>query len=321
MIVAGAALAVLLPSTMAQANPTPSEIAAQIKDSNNKLELIVESYDKITGDLATTQAALAALQTKMAPLQNSVDSAYANVNQLAVTAYTSSSSMRTISALLSSSSSDNLVDQLVTLQELSKAQSADIKIYTNQKAGFDAENKRLNDLLAQQNAQKADLEAKKAQIQGDLTKLAALQSKAGTTGGNTGGGGGSSVSLGPIPPVSGKAAAAVSFAYAHAQPNHHYMYHWGASGPSEYDCSGFTMAAWANAGVSLPHNAASQYSKTRHISRSQLQPGDLVFYNGLGHVAIYVGNNTVIHAPHTGTWVQAATITMDPIVGYGRVVG
>lgn len=318
MIVAGAALAVLLPSTVAQADPTPTQIQAQIKISNNQLELIIESYDKINGDLATTQAALATLQAKLTPLQDSVDTAYSNVSQLAVTAYQSSSSMRTIAVLLSGNGSGDLMDQLQMLQQLSHQQSSQIKTYTDQKAGYDTEKNRLTQLLAQQNAQKADLDAKKAQIQGDLTKLAALQAK---VGGNTGNSGGSSVALGPIPPVSGKAGAAVSYAYAHAQPSHHYMYHWGSAGPSEFDCSGFTMAAWASAGVSLPHNAASQYSKTRHISRSQLQPGDLVFYNGLGHVAIYVGNNTVIHAPHTGTWVQAAAINMDPISGYGRVVG
>jgi len=319
MIVAGAALAVLLPSTVAQADPTPTQIAAQIKDSNNKLELIVESYDKITGDLATTQAALAALQNKMAPLQNSVDSAYANVSQMAVTAYTTSSSMRTMSVLLSSKSSDDLVDQLGMLEMLSHAQSRDIKAYATQKAGFDAENKRLNDLLAQQNAQKADLEAKKAQIQGDLAKLAALTAKAGNTGGNTGG---STVKLGPIPPVSGKAGTVVAYAYAHA--NGKYPYHWGSAGPTEFDCSGFTMAAWASAGVSLPHNAAAQYSSShvRHLSsRSQLQPGDLVFYNGFGHVAIYVGNDTIVHAPHAPLDVMAASVTADPISGYGRVVG
>jgi len=314
MIVASAALAVILPSTVAQADPTPAELTAQIKDSNNKLELIVESYNKITGDLATTQASLAALQAKIAPLQSNVDTAYANVSQMAVTAYTTTSSMRTMAVLLSGSSSGDLVDQLGTLEMLSHAQSRDIKTYTDQKAGFDAENKRLNDLLAQQNAQKVDLEAKKAQITGDLAKLTALQNKAAKAGVKINDG---SVSLGAPPPVSGKAGVAVSYAYSKIGDRYVYA----TAGPTTFDCSGLTMAAWKAAGVTLPHNAAEQYSKTRHISRSQLQPGDLVFYNGLGHVAIYVGNNSVIHAPHPGAFVTGATITLDPIVGYGRVVG
>jgi cell wall-associated NlpC family hydrolase len=111
----------------------------------------------------------------------------------------------------------------------------------------------------------------------------------------------------------------VAVSYAYSKIGDRYVY--ATAGPTTFDCSGLTMAAWKAAGVTLPHNAAEQYSKTRHISRSQLQPGDLVFYNGLGHVAIYVGNNSVIHAPHPGAFVTGATITLDPIVGYGRVVG
>ena len=78
------------------------------------------------------------------------------------------------------------------------------------------------------------------------------------------------------------------------------------------------MMAWKAAGVSLPHNAAQQWSRVRHISRSQLAPGDLVFYNGLGHVGIYIGNNQNIHAPNSRTVVKISPIDTDPIYGYGR---
>ena len=79
------------------------------------------------------------------------------------------------------------------------------------------------------------------------------------------------------------------------------------------------MAAWAAAGKSLPHNAAMQWNVVAHISRGSLAFGDLVFYNGLGHVGIYVGNNQIIHAPHAGTNVQLASIDIMPPYGYGRV--
>jgi cell wall-associated NlpC family hydrolase len=78
------------------------------------------------------------------------------------------------------------------------------------------------------------------------------------------------------------------------------------------------MAAWAAAGVSLPHNAAEQWGVVSHISRGALQPGDLVFYLGLGHVAIYVGNNQVIHAPQAGEDVKLASVDMLTPYGYGR---
>jgi cell wall-associated NlpC family hydrolase len=92
-----------------------------------------------------------------------------------------------------------------------------------------------------------------------------------------------------------------------------------AAGPSSYDCSGLTVAAWAAAGKSLPHNAAMQWDVVSHISRSQIAPGDLVFYESLGHVAIYVGNNTVIHAPEPGESVKTASIDMMTPYGFGRV--
>jgi cell wall-associated NlpC family hydrolase len=78
------------------------------------------------------------------------------------------------------------------------------------------------------------------------------------------------------------------------------------------------MAAWQAAGVSLPHNAEMQWNAVAHISRSSLAPGDLVFYRSLNHVAIYVGNGQVIHAPSTGDHVRVASVDMMPPYGYGR---
>jgi peptidoglycan DL-endopeptidase CwlO len=86
-------------------------------------------------------------------------------------------------------------------------------------------------------------------------------------------------------------------------------YQWGGASPSGFDCSGFTMYVYAQVGVSLPHNAAMQYSMGSPVGREFLQPGDLVFFNGLGHVGIYIGGNQMIHAPHTGDVVKISTLT------------
>jgi peptidoglycan DL-endopeptidase CwlO len=82
------------------------------------------------------------------------------------------------------------------------------------------------------------------------------------------------------------------------------------------------MYVYAQLGVSLPHNAAAQMSALPAVPLSDLQPGDLVFFNGASHVGIYVGNGTMIHAPHTGTVVQFGSINDEgSIAGAARVPG
>ena len=86
-------------------------------------------------------------------------------------------------------------------------------------------------------------------------------------------------------------------------------YVWGGASPSGFDCSGFTMYVYAQVGVSLPHNAATQYGMGVAVSRGDLQPGDLVFFYGLGHVGLYIGGGSFIHAPHTGDVVKISSLS------------
>lgn len=116
------------------------------------------------------------------------------------------------------------------------------------------------------------------------------------------------------PPASGRAGAAVAAAVAKLGA----PYQYGGTGPG-YDCSGLTSTSWAAAGVSIGRTTYAQWGNGRPISRGELQPGDLVFYYGLGHVAMYVGNGTVIHAPTYGQSVKYASIDSMPLTGYRRV--
>ena len=87
-------------------------------------------------------------------------------------------------------------------------------------------------------------------------------------------------------------------------------YQWGGASPSTgFDCSGFVMYVYAQVGVSLPHNAAMQYGYGSPVARSNLEAGDLVFFDGLGHNGIYIGGNQFIHSPHTGDVVKISSIT------------
>ncbi len=98
-------------------------------------------------------------------------------------------------------------------------------------------------------------------------------------------------------------------------------YQWGGSGPNSFDCSGLTSYAWAAAGVSLPRTSSAQYSATTRISRSELRPGDLVFYHSpISHVAMYIGDGKVVEAPNSGNNVRIREdgLTRRGVVGYGR---
>jgi cell wall-associated NlpC family hydrolase len=85
-------------------------------------------------------------------------------------------------------------------------------------------------------------------------------------------------------------------------------YVWGGSSPSGFDCSGFVMYVYAQVGVSLPHYTGAQWNVGVPVSRGDLQPGDLVFFDGLGHVGIYIGGDQFIHSPHTGDVVKISSL-------------
>ncbi|MGW3668797.1 NlpC/P60 family protein [Streptomyces sp. NPDC005141] len=116
---------------------------------------------------------------------------------------------------------------------------------------------------------------------------------------------------------SSRAAAAVSYAYAKLGS----PYVWGATGPDAFDCSGLAQAAYRSAGLSLPRTTYAQINAGQRVSRSELRPGDLVFfYAGITHVGIYVGNGQMIHAPNPSAPVRLAPIDEMPFAGAARVV-
>jgi cell wall-associated NlpC family hydrolase len=115
---------------------------------------------------------------------------------------------------------------------------------------------------------------------------------------------------------SSRGARAVSF--AKRQLGERYVF--GAAGPNRWDCSGLTMAAWRSAGVSLPHRARSQFSRGRKVSKSNLRPGDLVFYyRGIHHVGIYIGRGKIIDAANPRRGVRVTTVSSMPFQGARRM--
>jgi cell wall-associated NlpC family hydrolase len=128
--------------------------------------------------------------------------------------------------------------------------------------------------------------------------------------------------LGPVSSPGSVAApnsrAAEAVAYAYGKLGSPYV--WGATGPDAFDCSGLAQAAYRAAGISLPRTTYAQINAGRRISRSELLPGDLVFfYSGISHVGIYVGNGQMIHAPNPSAPVRLAPVDEMPFAGATRV--
>jgi cell wall-associated NlpC family hydrolase len=102
-------------------------------------------------------------------------------------------------------------------------------------------------------------------------------------------------------------------------------YVWGASGPGAFDCSGLTMYAYAAAGISLPHYTGAQWNSGRHVSQSELQPGDLIFFHSdLHHMGMYIGGGQLIHAPRSGDVVRIVSLSgwfQDKYAGAVRIAG
>lgn len=306
-----AALTVLIAPAAAHADPSEAELSTQITQASAKLEKAVEAYNKSNEQVKAIQKQIQQLEASLGPLAHQRDEARRKAGEVAASAYAGSGNLATWNALLGSTSPTAVVDRLGTLQQIASQQNAVITQASDAGAQYDAKKTDLDAALAKSRTDMAKLAAQKTQIEAGLRKLEAQKKQLYGTASSGGSGG----YTGTIPAISGKAGVAVTYAYnAIGKP-----YVWAADGPDGYDCSGLTLAAWRAAGVTLYHHAATQYEETARITRSQLAPGDLVFYSDLGHVGLYVGSGKVIHAPTFGDSVKISSIDMMTPYGYGRV--
>jgi cell wall-associated NlpC family hydrolase len=296
----------------AQAAPTPAEVEAQIDQQWNTLEPILEQYNASDSDLAANQAKAAVLAQQIRPLQLRVDVAFSRVSSISAQYYMTGRPS-TFTAMLSTNSPTAFAEQLTTLNAMAKKEQLQIKDVIDLKAKYDAEKQPLDALVAKLATQKADLAAKKAGIDAEIKRLDDLRLAAYGTSGGTG-------NLKPVacPQAYTGGAGAKAAQAACNQIGKSYVFN--TAGPRTFDCSGLTEWAWAQAGVTtLRHYTQWQYQDTKRVSQANLRPGDLVFfYSDMHHMAMYVGNNWYVHAPHTGDVVRMAQFGTMPISGYGR---
>lgn len=312
LAVAVVSATLVAPAVPARAEPSPAELTRRIERASAELERVVEAYNALAEQIKANKATVARLQDRIGPLQQQAEQSRADVSELAVTAY-KTGNLDTAAALLRPGDASSLVDRLATVGHLTRERQQRIAAFTDDQRRLIQEKTRLDVTLERQAAQARELTNARKRIERDLASLYELRRQA--YGRATEAPAARSDSAQQAPAIAGSAGVAVRYAYgALGKP-----YQWGADGPDGYDCSGLTSAAWRAAGKSLPHNTRMQWGVVTHIGRGDLRPGDLVFYSGLGHMALYVGGGQIIDAPSAGRNVLKRDMDIMPIQGYGRV--
>jgi cell wall-associated NlpC family hydrolase len=308
LVVGGAGTAAAAPA----APGSPADVEAQIDQTWNQLEPLLEQWNGIHDKLVANQTKVAQLQQQIKPLKLQMDLAQARVGALSAKYYEYGPGNK-LNALLLSGSPTTLVEQLSTLDEVARNETAAVADVAKLRAQYEEQEKPIDALVAQLAQQQATLDAQKVDLNNQLAKLQQMRLAAyGNTGSGTG-------SLRPVacPQVYNGDPGSKAAQFACAQIGKPYV--WAAAGPGSYDCSGLTLAAWRSVGVTLPHNALEQKQVTTRVTNAQLQPGDLVFYySDVHHVVIYVGNGWVVSAPTYGEPVQMQKLDLSRVNSYGR---
>lgn len=300
-VAAAAALAMPVGVAQAQPKPTLSQARAQLDKLNSKADHQDDAYNRAKSQWEAAQKKLQALNKSVTQQQKTYEQLREQVAQMAVSAYKTGDN-GTIPTLLSAKNPAAVLDQMSAFTQLANNRSAALTQFLNaaqllqrqkaqaQQAAQDLAQKKKAALAAKKNIQQSVAKQKKliASLGGD--------SFPGGASGVTGSGCGRAYSG----PATGWARTVLQYAFSKlCDP---YVY--GAAGPSSFDCSGLTMMAYKQAGISLGHYVPDQWDETTRVNKSDLAPGDLVFFDNNGHVGIYIGGNEFIHAPHTGSYVK-----------------
>jgi peptidoglycan DL-endopeptidase CwlO len=330
----------------ASATPQPSigskqaqaqTVLGQIRSLDSNLSHAIEAYNRANERLREVKADLAENKRELGIARANLRRARSVLAEHAVAIYTSSSGDSTLEVLLGATSLDDFLSRVDTVGRVSDQGTSvlgEVVTFQNdvrsRRARLKRAKARADELVAERARQKASIESQLAtrrqllnSIRGEIARMQAaerarqaeLERRAraqaavataaapvlattlrATTPNET------AAAL-PAPPARHGGAVGIAMQYLGTP----YVY--GGSSPSGFDCSGFVMYVYAQLGVSLPHNAAAQYGYGTAVDRSQLQPGDLVFFNGLGHNGIYVGGGSFIHSPHTGDVVKISSLS------------
>ncbi|MCQ0022418.1 NlpC/P60 family protein [Streptomyces somaliensis DSM 40738] len=309
VLTATAAAAVALTSQTASAAPQPNK--EQVKEKVDKLhheaEEATEQFNLADERREKLQQEVTALQDQVARGQEELNDLRDSIGSVASAQYRNGGMDPSLQLFLSSNPDDYLdkasaVDQLSAKQaETLRTIQAKQRALAQQRAEATAKLADLEDVRKSLGEKKKKFQAKLAEAQKLLNTLTAEERrKMREEEQRASRDAGERVELGNEVPASQRGAAALNAAATQVGK----PYVSGAEGPNSYDCSGLTQWAYRQAGVSISRTTYTQQNDGVKIGRSQLKPGDLVFFNNLAHVGLYAGNNTVLHAPKPGASVR-----------------
>jgi peptidoglycan DL-endopeptidase CwlO len=310
-------------------------VLGQIQQIDRSLGAAVEAYNlanvrlkKIEGDLRENRKQLKLARANLKVAQDSLAARM-------VTAYTSTQDNSTLAVLLGSTSFEDLLNRVETINSTSQQDASIVRQVTSFKTQIQRHRTELRNargeqqrVVAQKAAQKRDIESKLAarrqllsSIRGEIARMKAAEmaqqrqlaasARARIAGEPASSGAGTGVGVSASTPEGSTVAP----------PNVHggvvgiamrYLgvpYVWGGASPRGFDCSGLVSYVFAQIGVSVPHSSYAQFGMGIPVSYGELQPGDLVFFAGASHVGIYIGGGQFIHAPHTGDVVKISSLS------------
>ncbi|OKK08740.1 hypothetical protein AMK26_04635 [Streptomyces sp. CB03234] len=309
VLTATAAAAVALSSQAAQADPKPSksEVKAKVDKLHHEAEAATEQYNLADEQRGKLQKEVDALQDKVARGQQELNELRDSLGSVATAQYRSGGMDPSLQLLLSSDP-DSYLEKASAVDAISAKQAETLETIQAKQRALAQERAEATAKLAGLEDVRKTLAEKKKAYQGKLAEAQKLlntltaeeRAKMQEEEQRASRAASDRVDLGNEVPASQRGAAAL--AAADTQVGKPYIS--GAEGPNAYDCSGLTQWAYRQAGVSITRTTFTQHNDGVKIGRSQLKPGDLVFFNNLAHVGLYAGNGQVLHAPKPGTFVR-----------------
>jgi cell wall-associated NlpC family hydrolase len=318
-----ASTGLLAPSPAGATPDNAAEAATLVREAAQELTGINEQIHEAEIAVAAQQAAATAAAEEAAAARAAVAVYEPQLRSIAQSGYTGKTQSR-VAAFLTSESADELVQQMTTLDMIAHhtngvvaevAAAQDVAEVAQAAADQAAATAAAG--LAQLEAQRAEVQTKIDDYQAEFERLTAAE-QATITAALAG-----RALRAPSPgslPLAPTEAAGVAVQTALAQIGDPYV--WASSGPDGFDCSGLTSYAYAAAGVALPHSSGAQSALGVDVARSELQPGDLVFYySPISHVAIYIGDGMIVHARTFGQPVAVTSVDQNGYRFAKRIVG